>query len=594
MAVRYRIPITGVTVFATSSLLVLTVAIVLVLGFGQAAKTTRNLWAEQSKTLIDNMQRGLRDRLQPVRAQALWVAEDIQDLSTMETFDDYMRGVLAATPQVAGTALIASDGRSRRWLRATREAVSDDWSSEIWFDDYMQLVQREAKAGWREPIFTDTIDSSTLLHDVPLYDTEGRFIGVFAQILPLQELSDFVGRRFTDTGITPFVLYNRDFVLAHPLITRGSEQKPLSSLVEVGDVILERIWTPDEEPVFIQESLIDIQGRGVILDDTYYLFLYRDLAEYGPSTWTVGAHLNTDLLPDDQTAGIIRAAWAGLAVLVLAVFASIYVGRRVSIPIQTFVASAGRVETGDLDSIEPLGTSHIRELDDASDAFNHMVSGLRERRLVLDTLGRFLPEKVAGSLLASGGELEVQQIEATILFCDIEAFTNLTESLGPVKIVAVLNAYFSAMVNILERHEGVVTQFQGDAILATFNVPIPDPQHARQAVEAAREMLACVATHAFDGEKLNIRIGINTGQVVAGAIGAEGRLSYTVHGDAVNLAARLESSNKDYGTRLLVSAQTASLVPDCGLRAIGETSVRGQSSTIELFTLDEGGTDRSR
>ncbi len=585
MAVRYRIPITGVTVFATSSLLVLAVGIVLFLGFGQAAKTTRSLWAEQSEGLIDAMQRGLRDQLQPVREQALWVAEDIDDLSSMEEMDAYMRGVLAATPQVAGVAVISRDGGSRRWLRATREAVSQDWSGYPWFDDYMQLVEREGKAGWREPIFTDTIDSSTLLHDVPLYSKDGRFIGVFAQILPLQKLSHFIATRFTDTGITPFVLYNRDFVLAHPFITEGSEQQPLSSIVDLGDVILERIWTPDEEPIFIQESLTDTQGRGVILDDTYYLFLYREVKTYGPSDWTVGAYLNTDLLPDDQTAGIIRAAWAGLVVLALAVLASIYVGRRVSIPIQTFVASAGRVETGDLDSIEPLGTSHIRELDDASDAFNHMVSGLRERRLVLDTLGRFLPEKVAGSLLASGGELEVQQIEATILFCDIEAFTNLTESLGPVKIVAVLNAYFSAMVNILERHDGVVTQFQGDAILATFNVPIPDPQHARQAIEAAREMLSCVETHNFDGEKLNIRIGINTGQVVAGAIGAEGRLSYTVHGDAVNLAARLESSNKDYGTRLLVSSQTAAKVPDSGLRAIGETSVRGQSSTIELYTL---------
>ncbi|MDJ0776982.1 MAG: adenylate/guanylate cyclase domain-containing protein [Gammaproteobacteria bacterium] len=585
MAVRYRIPITGVTVFATSGLLVLTVGVVLILGFGQAAKTTRDLWTEQSEGLIDSMQRGLRDQLQPVREQALWVAEDIHDLSSMEELDAYMLGALAATPQVAGIAVIAEDGRSRRWGRQAREAISENWSDRNWFDDYIELVESAGRAGWREPIFTDTFETSTLLHDTPLYDASGSFIGIFAQIVPLQELSNFIATRYTDTGITPFVLYDRDFVLAHPLITEGSQQKPLSSIVELGDVILERIWTPDEEPGFIRESTTDIQGRGVILDDTYYLFLYRNVETYGPSDWTVGAYLNTDLLPDEQTAGIIRAAWAGLVVLVLAVFASVYVGRRVSIPIQTFVASAGRVETGDLDSIEPLGTSHIRELDDASDAFNHMVSGLRERRLVLDTLGRFVPEKIAGSLLASGGELEVQQTEATILFCDIEAFTRMTESLGPVKIVAVLNAYFSAMVDILERHDGVVTQFQGDAILATFNVPIPDPDHARQAIEAAREMLACVASRKFEGEEVRIRIGINTGPVVAGAIGAEGRLNYTVHGDAVNLAARLESSNKDYGTRLLVSAQTAALVPDCGLRPIGETRVRGQSSTIELFTL---------
>ena len=103
-----------------------------------------------------------------------------------------------------------------------------------------------------------------------------------------------------------------------------------------------------------------------------------------------------------------------------------------------------------------------------------MVKGLRERELIRETLGRFVPEKVASSLLSGGGDIPVQQTEATILFCDIEAFTRLTETLGPVKIVDVLNAFFSAMVEILERHGGVVTQFQGDAILATFNVPIAD------------------------------------------------------------------------------------------------------------------------
>ena len=165
-----------------------------------------------------------------------------------------------------------------------------------------------------------------------------------------------------------------------------------------------------------------------------------------------------------------------------------------------------------------------------------MVDGLREREIIRDTLGRFVPEKVASSLLAGGGTIPVQEAEATILFCDIEAFTQLTETLGPVKIVDVLNAFFSAMVDILEQHGGVVTQFQGDAILATFNVPMADVNHARNAIQAAQEMLNCVANNEFEDETLNIRIGINTGSVVAGAIGAKGRLNYTVHGDAVNLA----------------------------------------------------------
>ena len=205
-----------------------------------------------------------------------------------------------------------------------------------------------------------------------------------------------------------------------------------------------------------------------------------------------------------------------------------------------------------------------------------------------------MPQEVASSLLAGGGRLEVQQSEATILFCDIEAFTRLTEILGPVRIVEVLNAYFSGMVEILEQYGGVVTQFQGDAILATFNVPIADPEHARNAVLAAQAMLTAVAGSEYAGERLKIRIGINTGRVVAGAIGAKGRLNYTVHGDAVNLAARLEAMNKEHGTRLLLSQSVAAHLPEIELKAICETSVRGQTGSINLYTLAALTADRER
>jgi class 3 adenylate cyclase len=141
------------------------------------------------------------------------------------------------------------------------------------------------------------------------------------------------------------------------------------------------------------------------------------------------------------------------------------------------------------------------------------------------------------------------------------------------------------MVEILEQYGGVVTQFQGDAILATFNVPVADPDHAHNAVQAAQAMLTSVAGSEYAGERINIRIGINTGQVVAGAIGAKGRLNYTVHGDAVNLAARLEAMNKEYGTRLLMSETTVSNLPQEELKAIGETTARGQSRSIKIYTL---------
>jgi class 3 adenylate cyclase len=586
MADRYRIPITAITVFGTSALLALSVGIVLYLGFNQAAETTRKLWADQAKTLIDAMEVNLENRLQPVHDQALWVARDITDLSAPAALDEYFFGVLAATPQVAGIAVISTDGQSRRWHRDSRLVIAEDWSTRPRIQEYLEQVKADDGARWREPIFTDTLNSSTLLHDVPLHDASGKFIGIFAQIVTIKELSTFLMRNNSDTGTTPFVLYNRDFVLAHPSIGDGSLQQPLARLDELGDLVLQRIWSPDEEADFISQALSNTKASGIFWGEHYYLYLYRDINRYGPAPWTIGVYLNTSLRTESQIRDLQRALAAGLAVLLLAIIAAIIIGRKVSAPITAIAQAADSVNADELDAIEALGSSRIRELDDAGIAFNNMVSGLRERRLIRETLGRFVPEKVASSLLRGGGDIPVQQTEATILFCDIEGFTRLTETLGPVKIVEVLNAYFSDMVDILERRGGVVTQFQGDAILATFNVPITDPGHAAHALAAACEMLDEVSATRYDDVALNVRIGINSGEVVAGAIGAKGRLNYTVHGDAVNLAARLEALNKEYGSRLLVSESTATKIEASELVAVGETAVRGQTRSIRLFSLE--------
>jgi len=587
----YRIPITAITIFGTSSLLAITAGIVLYLGFSQAANTTRQLWADQADTLIGEMERSLEFKLDPIREQAKWVARDIHDLSDPEEYDEYIFGVLAATPQVAGVAIVTVDGQSRRWLRDTREVYQEDWSNRSEIVAWLQAVKTQQLPAWRSPIWaTLPVGATTLLHDIPLSDKNGNFIGVFAQVVPVADLSNFLSVHYAETGLTPFVLYDRQFVLAHPILIDNrllsEEQKqPMPSLESMGDVVLSRIWTPDEVDPFISDAMLDTEVKGVYWGDNFYLYLYRDIDRYGDAPWTIGAYINTSLFGDDQMQQLWNALLFGLVVLVIAIVASIIAGRKVSMPIKAIVRAAHSVQAGELETIPHLSGSKISELDDASSAFNNMVKGLHERQLIRETLGRFVPEEVAHSLLAGGGQIEPQQLDATILFCDIESFTQLTESLGPVKMVDVLNTFFSAMVAILEQHDGVVTQFQGDAILATFNVPITNSDHATNAIRAAEEMLSCVNSEEFAGERLNIRIGVNTGSIVAGAIGAEGRLSYTVHGDAVNLAARLESLNKEYSTRLLVSENTTKLTSEFKFKQIGESRVRGQTQSILLFTL---------
>ena len=206
-------------------------------------------------------------------------------------------------------------------------------------------------------------------------------------------------------------------------------------------------------------------------------------------------------------------------------------------------------------------------------------------------LSRFVPAEVARRAAATeqpmqAGAGEVR--EATILFVDIEGFTAISERLGPVALIAALNEFFQVVSEPIVARGGVINQFQGDAILATFNLPAPLPEHAYAAVSCAREIVARLAAHRFSGGvALRCRIGINTGEVVGGLVGSGERLSYTVHGDQVNLAARLEQLNKVHGTRILVSAHTREAAgPErFAFRALGDIAVRGLERPVGVFAV---------
>jgi adenylate cyclase len=216
-------------------------------------------------------------------------------------------------------------------------------------------------------------------------------------------------------------------------------------------------------------------------------------------------------------------------------------------------------------------------------------------RAVLDSvlakdLSRFVAPEVAERISTSErglqpGEGEVR--EATVLFTDIEGFSTFAEKVSPERLVALLNEYFEAISGVVERHGGVITQFQGDAMLITFNTVRDDPDHAAKAVRTAAEIQEMTRERLFgDAVRMRTRCGINTGRIVAGAVGSAERLLYTVHGDEVNIAARLEQLNKKYGTYLLAAESTVRAAGgEFAFRAVDEITVRGRESATRVYTL---------
>ncbi len=199
--------------------------------------------------------------------------------------------------------------------------------------------------------------------------------------------------------------------------------------------------------------------------------------------------------------------------------------------------------------------------------------------------GRFVPKAVADTMIQHEGALAPVEREATVLIADVAGFTAMTETQGAQAIVDTFNAYFEAASEVIGTHNGVVTQFIGDAVLATFNVPALDPDHRQHGVNAAVDLLQLVQTTTFAGETLKIRVGVSTGPVIAGNVGGGGRSTYTVYGEAVNLASRLEALNKEQGTSILVSGTTADGVEEGKLKKVGQVEVRGVSSSVEIFSV---------
>ena len=278
-----------------------------------------------------------------------------------------------------------------------------------------------------------------------------------------------------------------------------------------------------------------------------------------------------------------------LAALLLAALLAYLATRGLSRSAEGLLRAMDTVDQGDLTAKAPVVSDD--EFGRLTERFNRMLDGLNERARLRRTFERFVPETIAGALIADEGAIAPQEREATVLFTDIERFTQIAANLAPREIMVMLNAYFSEVAAIIHRHNGVITQFQGDAVLASFNLPLTDPDHARSALRAALEIEREIADAVFEGGiRLRTRIGISTGLVVGGTVGGGERLGYTVHGDTVNLAARLEALNKELGTTILVSARTVELLGEStAFRDHGLVEVRGFSAPLAVFEPVAGG-----
>jgi adenylate cyclase len=278
------------------------------------------------------------------------------------------------------------------------------------------------------------------------------------------------------------------------------------------------------------------------------------------------------------------ALGVGVSIAVVALIASwlvVLLADSVARPIADLRAAADRVGAGDLEVRVPVVS--VDETGALARSFNTMVEGLRERERIREAFGTYVDRDVAEHILREGTSLAGEEVEVTMMFLDIRDFTGFAERSSAPDVVATLNRLFELIVPVIHEHGGHVDKFVGDGLLAVFGAPRRQADHADQALRAALAIARAVEERGPAG--LQIGIGLNSGPVVAGNVGGAGRLEFSVIGDAVNVAARVESATRETGDVILLAENVKRLLRDeaVDLESRPEIRLKGKRERVVLY-----------
>ena len=592
----YRPSLAATLMLGFGALLVLAVGTVLLITLGAAQVNTRDLLRQAAGQRIDAVVAIVSATLTPARAQAEFLSRLIASGEVSAEDDGALQrtllGALAAAPQVSGVAFVQGNGhlvRASRTESGFKTAVSR-WRDRNAAGDVLAKAEAATRAAWGDILYLPELGDTQVTLIAPVRQ-EARFMGAVVSVVSIANLSRSLSTPGGDS--VAFILTADNRVLAHPSLVGGprgaSAQKPLLGLTEIGDPVLERIWSEPERASFPVESKGDVAAHVVEALGEQYTFLYRRIDDFGPSPWLVGVYVKSSVgLPL-----IDRIRWATVAtggVLLLAMLLSWLLGRAILRPVEELAAGAAAVGRLDFDAIPVLRGAAFREVDAAMGAFNAMLGGLR---LFATYVPRTLVRRLIGR--EHGASLRPEEREVTVLFTDIVGFTGLSARLTPLRLAAFLNRHFGLLGRAIEAEEGTIDKYIGDSVMAFWGAPDRQPDHAARACRAALAMAEAIqadnARRALKGRlPVRLRIGLHTGPAIVGNIGAPGRINYTLVGDTVNVAQRLEQLGKRYGgaAEVMIIASRA-VIESAGLtergRALGSQNLRGRAAQLEIFAL---------
>ncbi|MFO1038698.1 MAG: adenylate/guanylate cyclase domain-containing protein [Geminicoccaceae bacterium] len=448
-------------------------------------------------------------------------------------------------------------------------------------DRIFQSATESAEIVWGEVIWSDHLQQPTLSARVALR-TRGAVHAVLVGAVTLSAFREHVAEIGKEFGQTVYVLEGRDRIVADSMLSPGglnaeTGQDALPTLAEGGDPVLLATRSPSR-------ALDLTEGQEVQVDGSDYAVFSREIEGFTRLPWSVGTYL-----PMSQAgAPVFRILRAGALAIVLGLIGTAltaYIGYRLTRPVARLAQAADRVTALQLEGAPPLPASSIREIDAASQAFNAMTAALRWFEV-------YVPKRLVRSLMSeeTAGVVSRESV-LTVMFTDLRGFSTMSQDMNAADAAALLNRHFELIEGCVAATEGTLDKYLGDGTLVFWGAPQPQADHARRACDAALAIRAAVERdNAVNTPALAVRIGIHTGPVLVGNIGTRDRVDYTIVGDTVNVAQRLQELGKalqpEADVAIIVSGATAAAIgTNAGLQSMGEQTIRGHTEPMAVYAL---------
>jgi class 3 adenylate cyclase len=540
-----------------------------------ATDATERLLVDRASRVVETEVATIRSRLDPVSEQlellAGLIAAGRIDVDSPVAIREALAVMMGKVPAVSIAAFDTLDMQLHRVIRQRDGSLSRGTVPLASLERSLERFRNMPllhKTFWGELFWSNLLKQQLLNVRTPVRRIDDAFIGGLVATVAVGDLSKLMQE--PGDGGRYFILVGRDHrhVLAHrrlidPQGLDLSEAKPLPTITEIGDPVLAHIWDPPARNAPSNRALGQLV-HVVIIDGHEWVFVYRELKDYGPEPWLVGRYFPIEEATGDLNR-LMDGAIVGAGTLALAFLLAMVMGWRMVRSISAITSAAESIERLEFD--HPFHRrSRLREIDDATHS-------LDKARGALKWFGAYVPRRLVFRLMEAGESgLASRRRNVTVMFTDIVEFTPQAEDLHEQDTADLLNHHFALLGACIEHENGVIDKYIGDAVMAVWGGLSRSSDHADRAIRAAVAIARVVrednAVRVASGRTpIRMRIGLHSGPVVVGNIGAPGRVNFTVVGDTVNVAQRFEQLGKEYMTAdddivVLASGATLAAVTD--------------------------------